>query len=152
MRLLSDLKKRIVGDYKRGGVKGLYHWVRCHTWNRYHLIDIRGDGDYDWGWIDRCEAMKLACFKLLRDFVDNEDPRCGYRTMADYEYEGMGEHERREIQEQLDNDAEVRTLYDWWVYARKHDWESGRFTYRYLEEKDDEMLDRLMKVRKTLWT
>lgn len=148
------------GDYQRGGIRGVYHWVRCHVWNRYHIIDLRrhGDGEYRWGWIDRDWAMYLACFHLLCDFVENEDPEVGTRTLDSYRPDWVKNDSEwlgvEQVQAQIDDDAEIRALYDWWKRGRAEDhkrYEASDWSYKVREEldaKDDEMLMRLMKVRR----
>lgn len=163
------------------------YWLRTHTIDRYHIIDIRGMDGYKWGWIDRDHAMYLACFKLLCDFVEQEDPGIGLRTLADY---GIiaGSPEEDAIQSQLVSEREIRAIYDWWKTTRNQEkeacerlldgvdlswkkmWkkcEDGNYEFvrtedprwdRYsaehdrLEAKDEEMLMRLMAVRRKLWT
>lgn len=155
----------VVGDYKRGGIKGAYHWVRCHAWNRYHLIDIRGHGGYDWGWIDRDEAMLIACFAILCEYVEKEDPSVGTRTLTEWVTD---EWSRDLVSAQVADEVEIRTLYEWWKRGRKADQDAieaiaigcysgpGWDEYKRLSEaydaKDDAMLARLLKVRGRLWT
>ena len=144
----------IWGDYKRGGIRGAYHWVRCHVWNRYHLIDLRGHADYDWGWIDRDHAMWIACFALLVDYVEKENPFEFINWESDDGHSNAAK--------------EIRALYEWWKTGRKteHDahrampvdnyrgpsWDAWCAENDRLEAKDEEMLDRLMKIRGYLWT
>jgi hypothetical protein len=176
------------------------YWLRTHTYNRYHIIDLRGQGDYKWGWIDRSHAMYLACFKLLQDFVEQEDPTIGLRGEEAYrgkptdEFyvsdEEWNKYHKPSIDHQLANEREVRVLYDWWKTGRKQEfealdkildgyhrsfddmfkpcsdkpglfeyvpdpdprWEAWKAEHDRLEAKDEEMLQRLMKVRQTLWT
>lgn len=173
------------------------YWLRTHTYNRYHIINISGQDGYKWGWIDRSHAMYLACFKLLEEFVELEDPEIGTRTEKDYrgdpevipEDEWIKYH-KPSIDDQLEGDREIRALYDWWKTGRKqeHDacdkildgyskdfddifkpipekpgfleyiqdhspqWEAWKLEHDRLEAKDEEMLQRLMKVRQRLWT
>src|SRR5580692_4221700 len=47
------------------------YWLRTHTINRYHMIDIRTP-EYDWGWIDRDYAILAANFNILKEFVEKE--------------------------------------------------------------------------------
>jgi hypothetical protein len=145
---------RIWGRYHGGGLVGAYHWVRCHTWNRYHIIDLRGHGDYKWGWIDRDHAMWIACFSLLVDYVEKEEPF----KYIDWDWNDEHQAVAREIKE----------IYDWWKSGRKKDhedlaaidtegyrgpgWQEYCRRSEELDQKDDEMFDRLMKVRKYLWT
>jgi hypothetical protein len=168
------------------------YWLRCHTFTKYHIVDIRGQDGYKWGWIDRSHAMYLACFTLLVDFVEKEDPTIGLRTEADYRgdtSDGDWKFHKPSIDHQLANEQEVRALYDWWKTGRKAERDacdaiidgldlsfekmfvkpddSGLYTFQpctdarwtrwtaehdRLEAKDEEMLMRLMKVRRCLWT
>lgn len=150
-RLLRDALERVWGGYRRGGINGLYHWIRCHMWNRYHIIDISGEAGYDWGWIDRDHALLLASFKILRDYVESEDPSAGART--DPEEDDPFAYVSAL---QLEQEREVRALYDWWTVERpKHEAEriGMDFTVRArLDDEDDEMLMRLIKIRQCLWT
>lgn len=170
------LKGKILGDYKRGGVFGLYHWVRCHVWNRYHVVNISGMDEYDWGWIDSDLKILYANFRILCDFVEKEDPGAGKRTFADYKVDE--EWEREIVTRQLEQSAEIRSLYDWWTETRpkkhrEHDEMLSRLTFSYgkrfrcndpdlakeysriedeLYTEDTEMLVRLMRIRHRLWT
>ena len=108
----------------------------------------------------------LACFKLLIDYVEQEHP-----------FERINWSVTSESQHVAD---EIKVLYEWWKYGRKTDydalnaivignggyvdkcgkwnsstgpgWELYMERSNELEAKDDEMLDRLMKIRKYLWT
>lgn len=95
----------------------LLYWLRSHTFTRYHIVDCRTP-EYRWGWIDRDNLMYNACFNILIDFVENEDPTVGLRTMENYEYEGMDDFARQAIELQLKDEREVRELYDWWKHGR----------------------------------
>jgi len=146
--------RTIWGGYQRGGISGAYHWVRCHAWHRYGIIDLakHSNGEYRWGWIDRDWAMYLACFHLLCDFVENEDPHVGTRTERSY---ADDEYAQAIAKAQLEADAEIRRLYDWWTKERKAEHDAAGYDYKIreaLDAKDDEMLQRLMKVRTRLWT
>jgi hypothetical protein len=147
------------------------YWLRCHTVDRYHVINISGQDGYEWGWIDRDRAMYLACFKCLVEYVELEKPG----EVIDWESDEDHSRAWKEIQD----------LYHWWKTGRakehaEHDalvdaWrksypggdpefrvKDGRYQDERwvtwlkrsteLEEKDDEMLMRLMKVRRFLWT
>jgi|SRR5277367_6719860 len=154
--------RTIWGGYMRGGVLGAYHWVRCHVWNRYHIVNLSKHSDgYRWGWIDRDWAMCLACFNLLCDFVENEDPKIGTRTLDSYRpswWEADAQWhpvEKETIELQIAADAEIRALYQWWKTERKAEHAAAGYDYKVreaLDAKDEEMLQRLMKVRTRLWT
>jgi hypothetical protein len=141
------------------------YWLRCHTFTRYHVIDISGQDGYRWGWIDRDHAMFLACFKLLVEYVELERPF----DVIDWDSDPDHQHAAREIRE----------LYDWWKAGRaeehrrvdeffdehrrddgsvmggwdsKENGEHWHRMYTALDTKDDEQLLRLMKIRRSLWT
>jgi hypothetical protein len=79
-------------------------------------------------WSDRDQIMLHACFQILQDCVEKEkvDTHCNYESNKDF----------------VD---EVRFLYNWWL-TRKSDKEFDN------DDKDNEMLNRLMKIRLALWT
>ena len=79
-------------------------------------------------WFDRSDIMLHACFQILQDCVEKEkvDTHCNYEANKDF----------------VD---EVRFLYKWWL-TRKSDKEFDN------DDEDNEMLNRLMKIRLALWT
>lgn len=131
-------------------------------WNRYHVINMSGVDGYSWGWIDSDQLLLYASFKILCDFVEKEDPTVGLRTVDDYGQFPAGPDEGLLVQ--LEHDAEVRTLYAWWTDERPREWKAheslmtvdrGSSTFereQQLYDRDDEMLIRLIKVRRYLWT
>lgn len=152
---------RIVGTFEH-----MYYWLRCHTFNKYHIINA---GKYDftdnykWGWLDRDHLMLLACFGILCEFVDKEDPKCGLDTTIDRflpsweTMETWNEAEQNMIKDQLSGEKEIRDLYNWWKFERplEHKAHHKKYTYQREEEltkKDNEMLLRLMAIRQRLWT
>lgn len=143
-------------------LKDVWYFIRCHTFTRYHIINIAGaDGEYRWGWIDRDHAMLLACFRLLVDFVENEDPGVGLRTINDYcqhrDAESC-EFQHAAVKHQLRRERQIRQLYRWWTQgraqehaaAKKAGW-PGRTTLD-MDERDQRMLQRLISVRGSCWT
>lgn len=158
--------------------KPLY-WLRCHTWTRYHIIDIRGSDGYRWGYTDPSFRLWAACFQILVDYIEKEKPF----DVIDFEGGGQGEIEK-----------ELKELYHWWKEGRKKEYEDcsaildeydrlqdekfGKvsmldqltkeeirsFRYKHpkwneymdlhqrLDRKDQEMLERLVKIREHLWT
>lgn len=127
------LRRSVWGGYRRGGLCGLYHWVRCHVWNRYHIFNISGEDGYDWGWIDRDQALLMVSFAVLRDFVEKEDPKIGLRTLDDYMCKcnepECNSHDNElncmieSTKAQIEREKEVRALYDWWTKDRKREHE-----------------------------
>lgn len=92
---------------------------------RYLKIDSLPKSSH---WVDRDTVMLHACFQILQDCVEKEevDTHCNYEAHKEF----------------VD---EVRFLYNWWLTRKTmEDWD--------LEEEDDEMLSRLLKIRRALWT
>lgn len=128
----------------------LWYWMRARFIYRYHLVDMRNPpNDYHWGYIDPCAALFYASFAILKGYVEKEDPFNHLDWNWDKKHAAAGK--------------EIKALYVWWTKGRKKavdalDKLSEKNYPKYvkqvdrLEEKDDEMLLRLMKVRKFLWT
>jgi hypothetical protein len=147
---------------------------------RYHMLDLRqpcsknknSNRDcYQYGWRDVPEKMLYAMFNLLGEYL-NEEPH----DVADWStpeeisnYAGL--------KEQQNNLIEARAIYHWWTVERHEErsryydmlnaWSNARKTkdpkkeeywkqMRKLDDdfeaKTDEMILRLMKIRRTLWT
>lgn len=145
---LSRTMPRWLGRWHHRLIETPLYWLRTHTINRYHLVDLRNDAcDYRWGWIDRSEAVLYACFNLLRDFVEKEN---GLNCHVDWQ--ATTEHSHAH--------AEMTALYRWWKTERKAEWAEWNekclhATYDEqlrLENKDDEMLRRLIAIRGFMWT
>lgn len=79
-------------------------------------------------WVDRDHIMLHACFQILQDCVEKEnvDTRISYEAHKDF----------------VD---EIRFLYEWWL-KRKNDTSFDN------DDEDNKMLNRLMKIRLSLWT
>lgn len=153
---------RVWGSHSGTGIVRFWYWLECHLRpsHRFHVIDLRKHAGREYsqvGWIDRDRAMWVACFHLLCEYVEKENPfgfidwdsDPGHRRAAD----------------------EIVALYFWWKegrqaehdeHDRRHEEAGGKFKgpawdewcrrSDELEKKDDEMLDRLMKIRRYLWT
>lgn len=150
------------------------YWLRTHTYNRYHLLDLR-DAEpekpegYRWGWIDRSNSLQLACFLTLRQFVEQEEPWRPDPTG----YDGAA---LESIQAQAAAYDEIMALYRWWTvdrFVEYADWQrrsdAAHAAWKASDNdpalakiwldieatenaRDDEMLLRLMAVRHHLWT
>lgn len=82
-------------------------------------------------WIDNDEIMLHSCFQLLKDFVEKENGD----NQQNYDY-------------YKDFVDEVRFLYNWWICRSQ----KNIFDDEKQNEEDDNMLIRLIKIRKNLWT
>ena len=123
-----------------------WYWLRTHTYNRYHILSLASpQNHYEWGWIERDQAILHACFNLLKDYVEEEMGQVCYYAPANEEY-GSPEWDHREEED------EINALYQWWMVDRdKHIDENKNYFYEDACE-DDEMLLRLMKIRRHLWS
>lgn len=84
------------------------YWLRTHTYNRYHMLDIRNKRNgYEWGWMDRCEGIVFANFAILVDFVEKEKPFVHVDWTSDDDH--------------INAAKEIRDLYRWWKVERKRD-------------------------------
>jgi hypothetical protein len=148
---------------------------------RYHMLDLRQPrkvGDvinldcYRYGWRDVPEKMLYAMFNLLGEYLNDENPHDltqwytreqieadeGMKKQqadieegrAIYQWWTVGRHEEEEMHSKL--------LHDWCEARRakasnkEHLWEMLQQYKEYQENKTDEMIARLMKIRRTLWT
>jgi hypothetical protein len=160
-------------------IENIWYWIRTHTYNRYHLLDLRSDVGivYKWGWIENDTAMMLSCFNILRKFVEVEK---GLASLSwDFEndewWKEAGEKERKVYINQRNDMNEIKTLYDWWMKEREREHYNVNGMYGYdrklvldifndgrtlnwleamdeLDKKDDLMLEKLIKYRHYLWT
>lgn len=135
-------------------VSRVWYRFRGILWDKYHLVDMRGEDNYRGGWLDRDAAILLACFKLLRQYVELEDPRVGLDPNR--YFVASTEEEREVIAGQNAKDLEIRALYVWWTDERPREQaEDDGSSYERTEAlyaRDQEMLHRLVVIRGRLWT
>lgn len=113
-----------------------WYWLVSHTWRRFHKLDIR-NRYYRWGYLDRDAAMLYACFQCLVEFVEDEDPF----EVNDWDWD---EKHRAAAQE-------IKDLYKWWTEGRASE-QADAGTVLGEDDRDDEQLARLIKIRGYLWT
>lgn len=159
-------------------IKDAWYWLKCHVVpkHRYHILDLR-QPDYTHGWIDTDTRMLYANFNLLNEFVEHEMPNFYCPTEEECNSEECWAESNRKQREAY---LEVEALHFWWNiqrqldqakcaaavtawHDRKHkqkifDEETERLWKEHLhldevfEQTETEMLIRLIKVRKSLWT
>lgn len=158
----------------------LYHFLVSHIIpsRKYHLLDLRQPYNedyidhYRYGWIDVPEKMLYALFNLLGDYLNKESPV----DLTEY-YSKEHIESDPSLKQQYNNLCEAKAIYMWWTTERKlaykeyydllHQWSSVRKENKTfaeelfvkltnkesaIEEKTEEMIARLMKIRKSLWT
>ncbi|MCB0806865.1 MAG: hypothetical protein KDC05_13795 [Bacteroidales bacterium] len=105
--------------------------------NNPEILNIKSlSGD----WCDKDIIILHACFQLLTDCIENEKLFTGH-------VEWNHDEEHKNAKKELEN------LYNWWIERKNADLESEINDLENEQyEKDNEMLIRLIKVRKYLWT
>jgi hypothetical protein len=91
-------------------------------------LEIKYLPDKSKAWIDRDIIMLFSCFQILEDYIIKENGL----THCDQEYH-------------KDWIEEINTLYNWWNIRKEN-------LYNKNDDEDDLMLERLIKIRRTLWT
>lgn len=148
---------------------------------RYHFLDLRQpckSGEisnfdcYRWGWQDVPEKMLYAMFNLLGEYLKKEEPA---DLIKWYSIEDINADPCLKSQYEALNEA--KAIYHWWTVERKlelekdskllHSWSEAKKSMdpntkelwdklqesgKVQEEKIDEMLIRLLKIRRNLWT
>jgi hypothetical protein len=129
------------------GLEHARYWLRAHTTQRRHIIDIRDPANgYAWGWLDRDGVLLFAAFTILRQYVEKERPFDPPDRWAEGD------------PEQVAAGKELRTLYDWWTQVRPADLAAFEPEDRcsiwnqQLRDTDDAMLRRLIALRGYMWT
>ena len=91
-------------------------------------------------WCDKDIVMLHACFQLLTDYVEDEKLFTG-----DIDWNHDEEHKKAK--------EELEVLYNWWIERKGMDLDDKIYDLEEEQyEEDNEMLIRLIKVRKYLWT
>ncbi len=115
-----------------------WYWLRTHTYNRYHILDLRApEHGYCWGWTDVDRKMVIANFKFLCEFVEKEEP------FENIDWEDNPTHSAVA--------KEFMELYRWWNEDHPKILNSID-RRRDIVGIENEMLIRLIKIREYLWT
>jgi hypothetical protein len=161
-------------------VENARYWIVSHLIpsRRYHMLDLRqacikGSQDcYRYGWADVPEKMLYAMFNLLGEYLDKEKPA---DLALHYTHEQIEADPHFKAQQEAFKEAQA--IYYWWTEGRheeaalcnklidnwitaKKNKAENREQLRELyyaqekinEDKVEEMITRLMKIRRTLWT
>lgn len=133
------------------------YWLRCHTYNKYHILDLRpSDPDgYRYGYLDRDNAMFLAMFKCLTDFVELELMSKQGKIMVYITLENIANENdawrKRSLQNQYDEQSKVLGLYHWF----KNDYPAlnkTSFACNKLYDLETAKMRELLDIRSSLWT
>lgn len=158
-------------------VKDAIYFLKCHLLPSYHYhkLDLRqpkkkGEYSYRWGWLDADSKMLYALFNILNTFVKDELPNMYCPSEEDVQANPY-------LLDQRNNYLEIKAIHYWWNIERpralkQHDellssWSAAKRIHdpdehklwdelQKVEEtaalKEDEMIGRLIKIRRSLWT
>lgn len=159
-------------------ISDLKYWIVSHLVpsRRYHMLDLRQPNGYRYGWRDTDQRMLYANFNLLNEFVAHEMDNFYCPTLEECEDKDFGPSNKM----QRDVYFEILDLHKWWNVDRLNDekrseelvhlWHERRYKQKINDEetkklfdehlafdqssldKETEMLIRLIKIRKSLWT
>lgn len=161
----------------KGPIKDKLYWVKCHVMpsHRYHFLDLRqpknADGiGYKYGWIDSDTQMVYALFNILNNFVKHELPNFYCPSEEDVQADPNLLYQRTVF-------LEAKAIHYWWNVERLrqnknynellHNWSEARKANtanaqqlwidlhkaeEAMDAKEDEMIARLLKIRRSLWT
>lgn len=150
-----------------------WYWFASHVIpsRRYHMLDLRQPKPgYRYGWCDSDSQITYALFNILNNFVKNE--------MSDNYCPSEEEVEANPgLLLQRNQWLEVKAIHYWWNVDRlrqqkAHDellhawseerkadgpnlqqlWDDMKKAEKALDEKEEEMIIRLIKIRRSLWT
>lgn len=125
----------------------IYDWLYCHIIKRDHILDLRQPCKkndainidcYRYGWVDIVDKIKFANFNLLNKFVEEELNLLYFPSEEEV-------IEDPNLKKYRDLIIEIKSIYNWWNFDRQNETQD-------VEDKTDEMLIRLIKIRQNLWT
>jgi hypothetical protein len=151
-----------------GFIPELWYYLKCRLWKQYNVVRVRSLPPT---WVDRDNLLLHAAFEILRDVVEQED----WLNHTVY-FLPVTEHDPYGA-DYRDDWQEIATLYDWWINRRParlaledHVLTCWGNEYRKAgnsnipssellsqlevagEAEDEDMLVRLCRIRKVLWT
>jgi len=148
-----------------------WYWFVSHfvPSRRYHMLDLRQPEDYSYGWLDSDRQILFANFNILNNFVKNEMP--DFYCPSEEEVKADPH-----LASQRNNYLEIKAIHHWWNVTRKQDsdkysklvkawcdakgkdpsehslWKEIDKLEIEINAKEQDMLFRLIKIRKSLWT
>jgi hypothetical protein len=121
-----------------GYMKACY-WVLILFMQPANILHIRS---LYAGWMDKDHVLLHACFQILSDFVEKE---MRVQDFPDWNTDESSQNAK----------GEIEALYEWWLHRKDDRTMDAAKTFRENEriyEEDDNMLKRLIDVRRFLWT
>lgn len=152
-------------------------WFESHfiPSKRYHMLDLRQPESHDtyayrYGWIDADSKILYAIFNILNEFVRDEMPHFHCPSEEEIQNDPLLTQQRNiwfEVKsihywwniERIRTNKLINNLSQEWYHSRQANgdddpqlWEELKKTEKQLENKTEEMISRLMKIRGSLWT
>lgn len=144
-----------------------WYWLKCRLWHQYNVVRIK---TLPPTWMDRDEVLLHAAFQIFCDFVEREKPTEFEKTWQEYydlyfgdgDFPGAAEHAKQRA-----DDAQVlKDLYRWWTVDRparkdpfdlpegysKEELNAAGEAEEAMHKEDEEMLVKLCRFRRHLWT
>ena len=149
------------------------YWLKCHLLSKYkyHIIDLReprGPKAYRYGFIDTDMRMYLAIFALFNDFVKNSNLYCPSEEEVEKDQYLLPErqlfleikyiHYWYNVERVKNKELEEETLNQWFNAKNVSPelegelWKKLNDLQQANQVKEDEMIIRLMKIRRSLWS
>lgn len=165
--------KYIYGNF--APIPRFWYWLRCHTFTKYHILDLRQPknsvDEYRYGYTDIDHRILYACFNLLKIYVEKQKPYDLRKDYTDVEIEkDFGMNNQQKVYD------EVMLIYNYWTIDRQNSrkeldeeferiyklknidrikynelYSQYRIKEKSFDDKEDEILIRLMKIRRNLW-
>lgn len=157
-------------------VKDAIYYLKCHvtTRHRYHLLDLRQEDGYQYGWLDGDRQILYACFRVLENYIEEELPNSYVQQEFTEEELANDPHSRM----WYEHYQEVKALYHYWKVERpawlkkldtishqahlarqRMDFKNSDKLYEQhhkekekFEAAETDALCRLIKTRKGMWT
>jgi hypothetical protein len=159
--------------------KDFHYWIVSHLVpsRRYHFLDLR-QSDYRYGWLEADMQMEHALFNIFKNYVELQHVHSSWVPSeeeaakddgVDYNYAGF--------KRQLADHKEIMAIYHWITQERQieikeHDdklteWSDARHAWadnaeqlfqelRALDDRNqqklNDMLQRILRIRRSLWT
>jgi hypothetical protein len=154
-----------------------HYWLVSHVVprRRHHILDLRQPKNkhidsYQYGYVDTDSKMLFALFNLLNRFVEKEldsfycpseeevikDPYL--QTQRDHYFEIKNIHYWWNVERKEDAKLQDQMQHEWWLAKKNRSadyedkWNLLTEAKQKFDDKEDEMIARLMKIRRTLWT
>lgn len=142
-------------------ISKLHYFLVSHIipGRKYHKLNLSQPNGYKWGWIDADTQLLYACFNILKNYVEQELGQD--HVKIEYSEEELNDPCMGELNKKWQaHYKEIDELYIYWVTIRP-EWEkiinrlSGQERWEEqdkFDEKETEMLIRLVKTRGGMWT